>query len=470
MKRKLETLPTTTSAIGTTDISDVSPSFNDASHFAIRARVTWKTPLSYNNGLPSFYVHLADATGEIRCNFRNDAALQHYDVLQVNQVYLVSKAIVKDSNTKFNRLTHLFELDASVMNPCTTISKSVNLLPSVYSALPKHILNPETIVDIAQLGPTTPGQSVNVVGVVLFVGAPQFIRSKKDASTPLKKIDFVLYDKSSKPLIVSCWSDFLPLSGMTIGNFIAIEDIRCSMYQNTIQASVNYSSCCYSLDSAEPSYKTIYDELVQAFKNSPSQDTLFQLFPLLAKSLVSNSNVNNSLDPSSSPIKSVSDILSEKLGSESATEFLCKATIGGLDLKQALFYKGCPDCRRKMVDTSFGSFKCTNPKCADKQQVTLSPKCYYNLSLTLTDTSGQTLSYVRIFDQEAQSLLGGISADTIDQKIVSGDSVALEDYLQELAAMVRNKTYTFSMKAGPNTYNGNTRVQYQINKILASHT
>jgi replication factor A1 len=103
-------------------IASLNPYHN---RWTIKARVTAKSEKkTWNNARGEgalFSVDLLDASGgQIRATMFNDACTKFYDVFQVNEVYIVSKGVLKIANKKYSRLPCDYEItlnsDAEVIH------------------------------------------------------------------------------------------------------------------------------------------------------------------------------------------------------------------------------------------------------------------------------------------------------------------------------------------------------------------
>lgn len=93
--------------------------------WSIKARVTNKSTIrTYSNARGEgklFNVELIDNTGEIRANGFNEQVDKFYEMLQIDQVYYISKANLKTANKQYCKLDNDYEMtfnNETMIQPC----------------------------------------------------------------------------------------------------------------------------------------------------------------------------------------------------------------------------------------------------------------------------------------------------------------------------------------------------------------
>lgn len=273
-----------------------------------------------------FSFDLQDETSEIRVTAFKDQAKQLHDIIQMGQVYIVSKPQVKQANRRFSTLPHEFEMviaDDTVVVPGD--ENDVTCPQMQYKFVPLNDITnsePDSFVDVVAIV-----HRVNDVATII----------QKATQKELKKRDVALVDDSQAEISLTLWGrEAEEFAGVT-GSAIILKKAKVSGYNGrSLNASVG---CSIQLDPnhvASQRLKEWYEE---------SKDNL-QLTTL---------TTTTSRD---TPYKMLFQVIHEVTHSEQPVFANVRVTF--MNLLKTSSYDSCPTdrCKKRVMDMNNGSFRC----------------------------------------------------------------------------------------------------------------
>jgi len=181
--------------------------------WTVKARVTQKSDIRrYSNARGEgkfFSFDLLDADGgEIRAVGWNDQCDRFFDQVEVGQVYLLSKASLKNKRGNFNQTRHQFEIHLE--------NNSVLEIVQDEAAIPRISFN---FTPLSQLEDTPAGQMVDILAVVESVLDPIDI-NRKDG-TQVTKRGVNVRDASGRSIELTLWGGYANTPGDELASAIA---------------------------------------------------------------------------------------------------------------------------------------------------------------------------------------------------------------------------------------------------------
>lgn len=168
--------------------------------WVIKARVTSKSPIrTWSNARGEgklFSIDLMDESGEIRATAFKEQCDKFYDLIEVDELYFISKCQLKPANKQFTTLKNDYEMtftNETVVQLCTDNSENI---PTI-----KYDLVP-----ISKIADMEPKAAVDVIGICKTVGELQTFTSRT-TNKEFKKRELTLVDTSNAAVIVTLWGD-----------------------------------------------------------------------------------------------------------------------------------------------------------------------------------------------------------------------------------------------------------------------
>lgn len=167
-------------------------------NWTTRGRVISKSQIrTWNNQKGSgklFSFDLKDDSGEIRCTAFNQEVDKFYDVIQVNKVYIVSKASIKAANRKFSNINNEYEISLSSDSTVEEGNENDASCPQIQY----------NFVQIRKLDEIAPDAFVDILGVISDLSKVETIVQKK-TQKELQKRDITVVDQSLGEIRVTIW-------------------------------------------------------------------------------------------------------------------------------------------------------------------------------------------------------------------------------------------------------------------------
>ncbi|XP_074596897.1 replication protein A 70 kDa DNA-binding subunit-like [Brevipalpus obovatus] len=391
--------------------------------WAIRGRCTNKTPKRHWSNAKGeghlFSFTLQDDTGEIRITAFKMECDRFYDLVQVDKVYLLSKAIAKPANKRFSGENHDYEL--------TLGSDSVLKVGDESDAsCPKIKFN---FINIKEIEAVPPDTLIDVVGIVRDPGVVSTINSVK-TNKEYKKRDISLVDSSNAEIKLTLWHSEAENFSGEVGSVLICKKVKVSDYSGRTLSTVNSSLLMLDPDVAE----------AQRLKGW----------------WIKNGGVVNPTQLSArpgeggdAPCDYLNSISKEavSMAPNQTKSITAKATI--IQAGRFIIYQACPTCNKKLTDLQNGFLKCD--KCRD-EQATGNPRMIYNVCLS--DCTGGV--WASIFNDDAEKLLGREAKELDQLRQIN------EDEFQEVQTSPIFRTYDFRLRCKMETWKEETRVRYTV--------
>jgi replication factor A1 len=387
-----------------TAISHLNPYMN---RWTIKARLTSKGEIRHwSNQKGEGYLMsielLDEAGGEIRGTFFKEAVDKYNPILEEGAVYSVSGGKIKAANKQYNNLNSDYEItfgNDTVIQPLANDSaiKAVQL----------------TFCPIAELESKDVNSTVDVIGIVKDFQECSSIMTKANRET--QKRNLTLVDSSGVQVAVTLWGNHASRPDHEFeGNpVVAIKSARVSDYNGRTLSTLNSSSVHFNLQEPE------IVQLKQWWESVGQANAGF-------KSITSSGGAGGRTDLNDVAARTEMENLSGLGRGEKPDYVNVKGRVAFIkhDQEQGPWYTACPTegCNKKVVEDGGGWHceKCnrTHPNCVRR----------YILNLSVADPTGR--HYFTAFNDIAQPLLGGRSADQL-YELKENDNEEFENIFME---------------------------------------
>lgn len=396
--------------------------------WSIKARVTNKSPIrKWSNAKGEgkvFSVDLLDATGEIKASGFTDTCDKFYDMIQVDNVYFISRAQLKTANKQFSKLSNDYEMtfnSDTLIEPC---HETDNLPKITYDILP-----------ISELTNKQPNDFVDIIAVVKATGDISMIITKA-TQKELKKRELVLVDNSNCSVNCTLWGQQAEEFDGSEKPVILLRGAKLSDF-NGRSLSVA-GSTIMQINPDIPEAHKMRGWFDQGIDDSNMQD-------------LSKQGGGASGGGMTTPWKTLDCLNDPNMGmGEKGDWFQSKAVIMYAK-KDNSMYMACPEdsCNKKVIDQNDGSYRCE--KCSKNHQ---SFKWRMILNLNISDYSES--NWATCFQDTAETILG-IKADDLGELKTAGDA-KYDDFFAKCVF----KEFNFKIRAKMETYNDERRVKLSV--------
>ncbi|KAK9684486.1 hypothetical protein RND81_10G213300 [Saponaria officinalis] len=414
-------------------------------NWTIKVRVTSKGNLrSYKNARGEgnvFNVELTDEDGtQIQATMFNEAAKKFYDTFQVGKAYYISKGTLKVANKQYRTVQNDYEM---TLNENSLVEEAKD--EGVFIPEPKF-----NFVPIDQLGPYVNGKDlVDVIGVVQSVSPTMSIRRKSN-NEMIPKRDITIADESKKTVVVSLWNDHATTLGQELLDMadkspvVAIKALKVGDFQGVSLSAVSKSVIKVNPDLPE-------SRKLKSWYESEGKEA-------------SMASVGAGLSPSSNTggrslytdRVTISYITSNpSLGEEKPAFFNLKAYISLIKPDQAMWYRACKTCNKKVTEAIGSGYWCEGCQKNDEEC-----SLRYIMVAKISDASGE--AWVSTFNEQAEKLIG-CSADDLDKlKSEEGEDNPYQTKLKE-ATWVQ---YHFRVSVVQNEYMSEKRQRITLRSVI----
>ena len=382
-----------------------------SNRWTIRAKVSGKSDIkTWSNAKGEgslFSMELLDSSGvDVRCTFFKEGVDKFYNFLEVGRVYTFSGGRLKVANMQYNNCKSQFEI--------TFDQNSEIHLDETGPA--DDIRDSYEFVKIDRLKVVDPNTMVDVLAVVKHVGDPASIVSKKSGKE-LVKCELTIEDDSGAEVRLTMWGDAAQqahdrFSGMPV---VAFKRAKVSDYGGR-----TLSGSGFEVNPSIPQANSLKQWWSMNGNNGIST----------TRSLSTTMGGNRGPDPFEQR-KFISAIKSEKMGYNDNPDWLSfKATITFLKKEklgdEGAWYTACANtddpCKNmyKATQISDGNWHCD--KCMKTYE-----NCVRRFIFSGTVADDTCTSWVSVFNEQAEIILNGATANDLYAQVMNGDGKDLYD-------------------------------------------
>ncbi|XP_047971793.1 replication protein A 70 kDa DNA-binding subunit B-like [Salvia hispanica] len=402
-------------------------------NWTIKVRVTGKGNMrSYRNARGEgcvFNVELTDEDGtQIQATMFNDAAKKFFDTFQMGKVYFISKGTLKLANKQFKTVENDYEMTLNENSEVEEDNNEATFLPET-----KFSFTP-----IDELGPYVNGRElVDVIGVVQSVSPTMSIRRKSNNET-IPKRDIVIADETKKTVVVSLWNDLATSFGQELLDMadkspvVAMKSLKVGEFQGVSLSALSKSIMVVDPDMPEA-------KKLRFWYDSEGKDTS------LAAIGPSPSNRNGARSMYSDRV-SLSHITSNpSLGEDKPAYFSIKAYISAIKPDQAMWYRACKTCSKKVTEAVGSGYWCEG--CQKNEDVC---SLRYIMAVKVSDASGE--AFISVFNDQADKMIG-CTADELNEIKLHDGEASYQKKLKEATWV----PHLFRISVTTNEYNNEKR-------------
>ncbi|PPD97284.1 hypothetical protein GOBAR_DD05675 [Gossypium barbadense] len=410
----------------------------------IKVRLTSKGNMrTYKNARGEgcvFNVELTDEDGtQIQATMFNEAARKFYEKFQLGKVYYISRGTLKVANKQFKTVQNDYEM---TLNENSVVEEASN----------EETFIPETkfnFVPIDQLGPYVNGRElVDIIGVIQSVNPVSNIKRRIDNEN-IPKRDLIVADETKKTVVVSLWNELANNVGQELFDnadkspIVAIKSLKVGDFQGVSLSTLGKSSVMINPDIPEA-------KKLRSWYDSEGKGS-------------SMASIGLGLSPSSktgarsmyTDRVSLTHITSNpSLGDEKPAFFSIKAFVSLIRPEQAMWYRACKTCNKKVTEAVGSGYWCEGCQKNDEEC-----NLRYIMVSKISDTRGE--AWVSAFNEEAEKIVG-CSADELDKlKSEQGDIDGYQQKLKEATWV----PHLFKVSVTQNEYNNEKRQRITVKAV-----
>ncbi|CAN6585055.1 unnamed protein product [Malus baccata var. baccata] len=405
-------------------------------NWTIKVRVTNKgTMRTYKNARGEgcvFNVELTDEDGtQIQATMFNEAAKKFFEKFELGKVYYISKGSLRVANKQFKTVQNDYEM---TLNEYSEVEEASNEAAFV----------PETkfnFVPVDMLGPHVNGKElVDVIGVVQNVSPTMSIRRKIDNES-IPKRDITIADDTKKTVVVALWGELATSVGQQLldiadqSPIVAIKSLKVGDFQGVSLSTLNRSTILVNPESPEAR------KLRSWYDSEGKGSSLASVGSGMSPSAKSG---GRSMYSDRVTLSHISE--DPSLGEDKPVFFSVKAFISSIRPDQAMWYRACKTCNKKVTEAIGSGYWCEGCQKNDEEC-----SLRYISVARVTDVSGET--YLSLFNDEAERVIG-CSADELDKlKSQDGDENEFQQKLKEATWV----PHLFRVSVTLNEYNNEKR-------------
>ena len=416
--------------------------------WTIQARVTVKSDIrtwSNQRGEGSlFSVELLDSTQDIRATFFKEAVDRFYNMLELGKVYSFSGGRLKVANAQYNNCKSNLEITFDDKAEIHLCNDDGNIQKQTYDFL-----------KIAAIEQAEKDSYADILAIVKSVSDPVNLISKKSGNE-LTKCDLTLVDDTGVEISMTLWGEQARTAPSQLGGqpVVAFRRARVSDY-NGKSLSAGPST------EINPTHLPETQQLQSWWQSVGSHAA--------ARSLSSSGGgVGGQIDPLANR-KTISTIQQEHMGhntddnNNSKADWLSfKGTITFFkkDKEGGAWYPACANAgepcknRFKMTQNTDGQWYC------EKYQNTYpQPVRRWIFSGVVEDGTGST--WVSFFNEQAEMLFGGLTADQCYEQCYGGGGFDQDRYDSVFAHLLYTE-WIFKCKVKSEAYNDESRVKTSV--------
>ena len=434
---------TTASGVPITPISQLNMYQN---RWTIKARVTTKSDIrSWSNAKGEgtlFSVELLDSSAvDVKATFFKEAVDKFYGMLEADKVYTFSGGRLKVANTQYNNCKCAYEITFDQNSEIHLADDTGDIQSQIFD-----------FTKIADLEAVEQGKSVDILVVVKAVGEPTSLMSKKSGQE-LLKCDLTVVDDSGAEINLTVWGDRARQAPTEYGNqqqqpVVAFRRVRVSDYGGKSLSTTTGGTAVV----APPIPETA--ELQTWWQKGGGATT---------RSLSTTSGGGGKVD-SLVDRKDIKNIKVDHMGMGEKPDWLSfKGTLTFLkrDKEGGAWYTACANAdepcknRFKVTQTTDMNWFC------DKCQGTY-PNCVRRWIFSGTVADDTSTTWVSFFNEQAETLFGGVTADQVYAEAFGNDSGGNQDLYDSYFAKANNTDWIFKCKVKQEMMGDEARVKTSV--------
>lgn len=414
--------------------------------WTIKARVTNKSDIRHWSNAKGegqlFSIEILDSTQDIRATFFKEAVDKFHPMLEMDKVYSFSGGRLKVANQKFNTCKSSFEITFDQNSEIALEDDTGEINQQSYD-----------LIRIADLESTEPGAFVDIIGVVKMIGQPGTIVSKKSGKE-LNKCELTVGDDSGAEVTCTVWGDRAKTAPDDFANnpVVALRRARLSDFGGrTLSASGGNG---ININPRIPEAGRIQSWWQQGGSEGVGVKKL------------SSSGGGAGRFPEFKDRKTISSIKGDSLGYNEKPDYISfKATLNFIktDKEGGAWYPACKTSedpcknRFKVQQGTDGMWYCE--RCQRRYD-----SCMYRYIFPATITDGTSTTWVSFFDDQANILLDGKSADSLQEIFSDPDKGGQEEY-EAAFAKVQYTEWIFTCKVKQETHQDETRIKTSVQSL-----
>ncbi|PKA59761.1 hypothetical protein AXF42_Ash011885 [Apostasia shenzhenica] len=367
-------------------------------NWTIKVRVTSKGNLrTYKNTRGEgqvFNVELTDEDGtQIQATMFNEAANKFYTKFELGKVYYISKGSLRLANRQFKTVQNDYEM---TLNESSIVEEADG--ESTFIPATKY-----NFVKISQLASYVNGREVvDLIGVVQSVSPTLSVRRRSNNET-IPKRDITIADESSMTVTVSLWNDLATNIGQELletvdsAPIVAIKALKVGDFQGLSLSSLAKSTIQINPDFPEAeNLRSWYDSKGKDSSMSPVNSSLNSTCTKTGQRSMYSDRVF------------LSHITNDQtLGQDKPAFFSVKAYVSLIKPDQAMWYRACKACNKKVTDAIGSGYWC---EACQKNEEQCSLR--YIMVMKISDSTGE--AWVSVFNEQAEKIIG-CTADELDR-------------------------------------------------------
>jgi replication factor A1 len=425
--------------------------------WTIRARLTDKSDIrTWSNAKGEgslFSIELLDESGtDIRGTFFKEAVDKFYNMLQVGQVYQVTGGRLKVANMQYNTCKSAFEI---------TFDQNTEIhLDSAPDNMEHAIRQSYNFVPIGQMESVEANKSIDVLAICKSVSDVAHFVSKKTGQE-MSKCDLTLVDDSNTEITMTVWRERAESAPRDYANqpVVAFRRARVSDYGGG--KSLSPGGAIDIMHSGSSSMELL-PQAVQLYqwwqRQQQSADTRPPLRSLSAA-------VGGGRKAPFGEQKTIASIKDDNLGFNNPekgdyVQFKATVTFIKKDKEGGAWYPACPNVgepcknRFKVSQLTDQQWQC------DKCQGTYAT-CVRRWIFSAVVEDGTSSTWVSFFNEQAEELLGGVTADQAYERSYS-DGGYDQDAYDSLFVKSLSTEWVFKCKVKNEMVNEESRVKTSV--------
>ncbi|CAF2246060.1 unnamed protein product [Rotaria magnacalcarata] len=369
-----------------------------------------------------FNCDLVDKSGEIRATGFNAECDRLYSMLEIGEVYYITKASLKAANRQYNTTNSDYEMTFNhdtIIEACD-VGEGENIPQVQYN-----------FISISEIANRAANSVCDVIGVVKSTSDMQTIVSKA-SQKEFSKRDILLVDEKAS-ISTTLWGQQAEEFDGSSHPVIAFKGIKIGDFNGRTLSVTNST-----LTRQDPTETERTVELRVWFDN---EGKLMDL-PDLSKAGEAGNRPT--------VMKTLSQVIADGIGLGDKPDYVSVKAVVTLIKKDSAVYMMCPEgkCGKKIVDENNGTYRCE--KCNKTYN---SFKWAYMISAEISDTTGA--QWVTIFRNEAETLLGVSAEEFGNHKLNQAESI-----VDEIISKAINHELIFKLRAKAEQYNDERKIRF----------